>query len=272
MISVIIPLYNKENTIERTIRSVFSQSFTDFELIIVDDGSTDNSVAEVERIEDDRILLIRQKNGGPGKARNSGAKIAKGDWILFLDADDELIGNALSLMMDEVKKYPDADIIDFGGYIREGEELRLRYHPIEGKVKNPLKSFFFRKISPGCGHSIFRAEFAKHNLYNERLRRYEDCEILLRMLPKANVYSSHYITEIHDVNYAEASNVRKDINEDFTGYLEMKKGGFWYKMCVFQIFLYERNNYPEQCRKLYPTWYYRYDLLLLYKILNYFAK
>ena len=267
-ISVIIPLYNKEKIIERSVRSVLNQSFQDFELIIVNDGSTDNSWKIVRSIHDERIVLVEQENGGPSKARNTGVKKAKGNWIVFLDADDELLPNALSLMVEEVHNYPDADLIDFGGYIRNGNTLTLRNHPLEGKVKNALKSFFYRQIAPGCGHSIFYTDCVRKYPYDERMRRYEDCDILLRMLPKANVYSSQSITEIHDMNYAEASNARKDIKEDFTGYLDMNKGGFWYKMCIFQIFLYERNNYSEQCRQLYPSWYRRYDLLLLCKLLN----
>ena len=90
MISVVIPLYNKEASIKQALMSVLSQSYQEFEVVIVDDGSTDNSVAKVEEIQDSRIRLIRQENGGPSKARNTGVKNAKGEWILFLDADDEL--------------------------------------------------------------------------------------------------------------------------------------------------------------------------------------
>ena len=95
MISVVIPLYNKEASIKQSLMSVLSQSYQNFEVVIVDDGSTDNSVAKVEEIQDSRIRLIRQKNGGPSKARNTGVKNAKGEWILFLDADDEFLPEAL---------------------------------------------------------------------------------------------------------------------------------------------------------------------------------
>ena len=78
MISVVIPLYNKETIIEKSLNSVLSQDYSDFELIVVDDGSTDGSVAIVEKIFDNRIHLIRQKNSGPSKARNVGVQYAKG--------------------------------------------------------------------------------------------------------------------------------------------------------------------------------------------------
>lgn len=88
MFSVVIPLYNKEEYILRAVESVLSQSFGDFELIIVDDGSSDKSLDVVENIPDPRIRIIQQSNQGVGAARNTGMAKAKYDWIALLDADD----------------------------------------------------------------------------------------------------------------------------------------------------------------------------------------
>nr|WP_298561232.1 glycosyltransferase family A protein [uncultured Prevotella sp.] len=112
MISVVIPLYNKEASIKQSLMSVLSQSYQDFEVVIVDDGSTDNSVAKVEEIQDSRIRLIRQENGGPSKARNTGVKNAKGEWVLFLDADDELLPNALNVFKELLTEHKKANVID----------------------------------------------------------------------------------------------------------------------------------------------------------------
>ena len=132
MISVIIPLYNKEQTILSSIESVLSQSFQDIELIVVDDGSTDSSVSVVESIGDSRLTLIKQENAGPSAARNTGLHSAHGEWIVFLDADDELCEDALTVMHNKCALYPDADIIDFNKYIRKDGKLTLQKHPIEG--------------------------------------------------------------------------------------------------------------------------------------------
>ena len=265
MISIIIPLYNKERTIQQSIRSVLSQSFHDIEL--VDDGSTDDSAIIVENLTDKRLKLIKQQNSGPSAARNTGLHNAQGEWVVFLDADDELCENALTVMHDNCKKYPDADIIDFNKYIRKDGKLTLQKHPIEGLVKNPLRSWYFRNISPGCGHSIFKTSFAKKHPYDERFRRYEDADLLLRMLPVAKVYSSTIPTEIHDMDSISASHPRKDIEEDYIGHLTLN-GSFWHKMCTYRLFIEERENYPEECKRLYNYWYYRYDLLLYYKLLR----
>lgn len=106
MISVVIPLYNKEKQIAHTLQSVFKQTFQDFEVVVVDDGSTDSSVAEVEKFSDSRIRLIHQKNAGVAAARNRGIEEAKGDLIAFLDADDEWKPEYLVTQYLLSQKYP----------------------------------------------------------------------------------------------------------------------------------------------------------------------
>lgn len=106
MISVIIPLYNKESYIERTIRSVLSQTFGEYEIIVVNDGSTDGSVAVVERMNHPFVRLVQQKNGGVSAARNRGIEEARFDYVAFLDADDEWKENHLEVIAHLIKEYP----------------------------------------------------------------------------------------------------------------------------------------------------------------------
>ncbi len=93
--SIVIPVYNKEKYIQKTLDSVLTQTFEDFEIILVDDGSKDKSYKIIKNIKDSRIHLIRQENGGPSKARNLGIKESKGQFIVFLDADDIWFPNKL---------------------------------------------------------------------------------------------------------------------------------------------------------------------------------
>ena len=88
-VSVIIPLYNKGKYIARALDSVFSQTYQDYEVIVVDDGSTDNGPEIVKQYNDPRLRLIHQENAGPGAARNKGISESKGEFLSFLDADDE---------------------------------------------------------------------------------------------------------------------------------------------------------------------------------------
>lgn len=110
MVSVVIPLYNKEHFIKATIESVLAQNYTDMEIIIVNDGSTDGSVDVVESFCDPRIRLINQPNGGVSKARNHGLHEAKGDYIALLDADDTWRPGFLLAMISLAKQYPQESV------------------------------------------------------------------------------------------------------------------------------------------------------------------
>jgi len=108
--SVIIPLYNKENFIENTLKSVLSQSFTNFEVIIVNDGSTDRSEEKVFAIKDTRIRYFSKKNEGVSTARNYGIFLAKSDYITFIDADDYWYPSFLEEMFQNIHNYPNEKI------------------------------------------------------------------------------------------------------------------------------------------------------------------
>ena len=108
MISIIIPLYNKETSIATALRGVLAQTFQDFEVVVVDDGSTDGGAAVVETFDDPRIRLIRQENGGVSAARNRGIAEARGEHIAFLDADDEWMPEFLEEIAALIAEYPES--------------------------------------------------------------------------------------------------------------------------------------------------------------------
>lgn len=272
MISIIIPLYNKEPIIERTVRSVLSQSFVDFELIIVDDGSTDDSVNVVNSLRDSRIRLIRQKNGGPGKARNTGVHYAKGEWILFLDADDELTEGALEHLFGCTLKYPGTNIID-GSFIVRGDNNEKQVNYAEGNViTNNYKAFFYRETLPSTGHTLFKKELIQKYPYDTSIRRYEDVEMIMRILKDAKIVTTSRPIFYVNTAFSSASSARKSIKEDFLGHLDFKRKSFWEKMALYQFYLWERNHYPDEVNMLYPALRWRYDLLLLNKILHLLKK
>jgi glycosyltransferase involved in cell wall biosynthesis len=122
-ISIVIPLYNKELCIRDTINSVISQSFSDYEIIIVDDGSTDNSVSVVENINNIKIKLIKTKNKGVSSARNIGVINALGEYIFFLDADDIILNNCLQDLLNLVIEFPQANIFTANFIIKEPNSM-----------------------------------------------------------------------------------------------------------------------------------------------------
>jgi glycosyltransferase involved in cell wall biosynthesis len=111
MFSIVMPVWNKRDFVAATLAAALAQSFRDFELIVVDDGSTDDSVAIIRGVADPRIRIIAQANAGPGRARNAGIEVARHDWIAFLDADDIWLPDHLA-ELDLIRTcHPDAGMI-----------------------------------------------------------------------------------------------------------------------------------------------------------------
>src|SRR5574344_5605 len=110
MISVIIPLYNKAQSIAETLRSVLNQTYKDYEIIVINDGSTDNSVQVVESIKDSRIKLFNKPNGGVSSARNEGIRRAQYEYIAFLDADDLWKPTYLEELVKLITDFPEASL------------------------------------------------------------------------------------------------------------------------------------------------------------------
>ncbi len=106
MITVVIPLYNKEKMVAETLRSVLAQTYRDYEVVVVDDGSTDGSADVVRQFDDPRIRLVSQKNAGVSAARNRGIEEAKGEHVAFLDADDKWDEGHLENLHDLIVRYP----------------------------------------------------------------------------------------------------------------------------------------------------------------------
>lgn len=276
MISIIIPLYNKEAIIECTLRSVLSQDYDDYEVIIVDDGSTDNSAAIAKRFIDSlspsneavRWTVIEQENGGPSKARNTGVKNSIGDWLYFIDADDEMESGCLSHFANIVNEHPEVDMFLGEVSLYNGKTKFIVNQYKEGVVKNIFKNHFLGCTFQCSGSSLYKRIVCEQFMYNEHIRRYEDLECLFRRYRECSIYLMHYPVAIINCEYASASNGRRDIKEDFLGHIDFKGKSFWEKMCLYQLFLGERPHYPEQCRKLYPSLYKRFDLYFIYQFLS----
>ncbi|TSA13924.1 MAG: glycosyltransferase family 2 protein [Comamonadaceae bacterium] len=160
MISVVIPLYNKEGTIERAVKSVLEQSASDFELIVVDDGSSDRGPVLVRRLEDPRIRIVTQANAGVSAARNSGVAQASCDIVAFVDADDYWDPAHLANLAALVKRFPEASVFATAYFVvGEGGQIRkIRLRGVSAVSRAIRESNYFHDATKGdpplCSSSV----------------------------------------------------------------------------------------------------------------------
>lgn len=115
LLSIITPVYNVESYLDRCVKSILNQSYHEIELILIDDGSTDGSSALCDKCgkKDSRAIVIHKENGGVSSARNTGLKVAKGDYITFVDPDDFIASDTYTINMEYLISHQDVDILQF---------------------------------------------------------------------------------------------------------------------------------------------------------------
>ncbi|HHD63372.1 MAG TPA: glycosyltransferase family 2 protein [Desulfobulbaceae bacterium] len=200
--SVIVPLYNKRKYIRRCVDSVLGQSFPDFELIVVDDGSTDGSHEELADIQDPRFSLIRVSNmgGAGGQARNVGMENAAGEWFAFLDADDLWLPGHLDELRKVIGFYPDAGLISSGWReVADGTSLDNLEFPEKGRIRS---IDYFLEASRVIGIVNCSSAAIKREVFLEiggfsNFRSGPDLEYWVRIALKWTVAISDSITAIY---------------------------------------------------------------------------
>lgn len=190
--TVVIPLYNKQAYVRRSLDSVLLQSFAGFEIVVVDDGSTDNGPGIVSSFADRRIRFIRQPNGGVSVARNRGISEARGDWIAFLDADDEYHPDFLQKVRDAIKRFPTAGAVFARLAWMKGEtQVNLpRYRCSETRLLDDYLHFvvFERGYEiHSSSVAIEKAVFARAGAFPEGVRIGEDSDQWLRVAWTARI-------------------------------------------------------------------------------------
>lgn len=194
-VSVIIPVYNAEKYIAATVKSVFSQTYKNFEIIIIDDGTPDNSVKICQQFNDSRIKIIHQSNRGLPGARNTGIRHAQGDYLAFLDADDIWLPEKLEKHVEHLNNSPTVGIsFCYSAFINEqGNSTGICQKPRKLYDITPSYVLCRNPVGNGSAAVIRREVFEdikfQDNLYgtiedfyfDERLRRAEDIECWLRI-------------------------------------------------------------------------------------------
>ncbi|MDM9385156.1 glycosyltransferase [Chlorogloeopsis sp. ULAP01] len=184
-ISVIIPAYNAENTIIDTITSVQKQTFSDFELIVINDGSKDRTLKLLNEIQDSRLKVFSYRNGGLSTARNRGISHATGEFIAFLDADDLWTIDKLELQLEALQKSPEAGVAySWSYFMDEKNEYCSTDKPIlfQGNVFADLLKWNF--IASGSNPLIRRQAIESVGEFETSLSRAEDWDYWLRLAAK----------------------------------------------------------------------------------------
>lgn len=189
LVSVIIPTYNREDLVCEAVDSVLAQSWTDFELIVVDDGSTDETLSRLEQY-GSQIHLLGQDNQGVSAARNSGIRIAKGDYIAFLDSDDLWEPGKLKAQMAFFQRWPKALICQCEEiWIRKGKRVNPmnKHKKPSGMIFEP--SLHLCLVSPSAV-MIKRRLLDEVGLFDENLRACEDYDLWLRIACRCPIYTT----------------------------------------------------------------------------------
>lgn len=193
--SVIIPLYNKEQSIRETLQSVLDQEHRNFEVLIVNDGSTDRSFERAQEFNDPRTRFFEQPNGGVSSARNHGIRKAKNNWICFIDADDYWAPFHLSTLAEMIEQYPDENVFCTGYQKINSADITVLTNSLQEKEIRIISDYFKETLKKPfvCTNSIcFSLEVLDTvGMFNEKLSWGEDRDLWGRISKSfCFVYSS----------------------------------------------------------------------------------
>lgn len=233
--SVIIPLYNKELFIENTLRSVLAQTFTDFEVIIVNDGSTDQSVEKVSSFDDKRIRLISKDNEGVSIARNHGLSLANADYITFLDADDYWYPGFLETMKSNIIDFPDQKVFSAAYEIETSKKVFPAAYSIDYKPGNQIVNYFDAShkesiIWTSC--VVFHKDvFDKCGPFDTSMKNSEDIDMWIRIGMAFDVVFCRKILAryTHDSQSLSRNN---NLKVDFSKYADLEKANIRLKKFI----------------------------------------
>lgn len=247
-ISVVIPCYNRADLIAATIKSLQEQDYPNYEILVIDDGSTDNTEDVVRSVATERTVYVKKTNNERAAARNVGASMAKGDYVNFFDSDDLALTNHLSEAAEMINKYNQP----------EWFHLSYAWGDHEGKIFRNVNTFTGTTLNGimangnplGCNGVFVRKDIAQMHPFNEdrELSASEDYELWLRLAALYPLYYSNKVTSIlidHDGRSVRTINGQKLIRrlELFIYYLEQNKEVLNYYKNDFKNIRMEAHSY-----------------------------
>lgn len=218
-ISIVIPVYNAEDYLERCLHSVLDQEFSSYEVILVDDGSTDASWLICDRYSstDPRFITLHQPNKGVSAARNAGINMAQGEYVMFLDADDALLPDALESMVESLNG-EDLVVGGYGTFIGGVPSKEVRPYAAMSYKGNDYPRFFEDNLLPNCEllnapwAKLFRTKAIRGIRFNEDMNYAEDKLFVFEVLSK--ISSVLTVSRAVYGYYRRAGSLGSDISSD----------------------------------------------------------
>ncbi len=255
-ISVVIPAYNYAHFIEKAIGSFLEQNDPNSELIIINDGSTDNldEVVEKHLKSHPNLYYVKQQNKGLAAARNTGIREAKGDYLLFLDADDRLLPEVLKTFRQFIQTHPTVDVV-FAGHTSIDSSGKIRKHPIKSLSNDRMQNFvnyINKKCSFANGASLFHKRVFEKISYVEELRIAEDVSVFSQALALFNCYAiSDLVLEV----YKHPNSMRNQIDINAEVGLDVVDAVFNPAVLPQEFMKYKAQYYSRRCLSLFRALY-----------------
>ncbi|MDF3935457.1 glycosyltransferase family 2 protein [Pseudomonas citronellolis] len=258
-ISVVIPTYNYAHVLTRAMQSVVGQLDNDCELLVIDDGSTDNTEAVVQALLGGSAALryLRKDNGGPASTRNRGVAEATGDYLIFLDADDELAPGALALVRQHLQKHPETRMV-IGGYLIRSHDRTAERIPsaLPDSRSDRVRGYLIDKtISLSNGACVMHRDVFTKGLYPEHFRNAEDIPVFAQALasyPCTTLAAPLAIIHRHDDSLRHTFCHSKEIGIDLVNEVFHRLDGDWQAL--------SRAYFTQRCLSLFREAYLANDV------------
>lgn len=193
LVSVIVPIYNVEKYLKRCVDSILDQTYTKLEIILVDDGSTDQSgfMCDIYTQNDSRIRVLHKENGGLSDARNAGLEIANGEYVYFIDSDDFVTDDAVKYLYDSLLSY-NADIATHGYVIHYSEDSNINIHELKGNEQLALTNedalehlLYEKQVTPSACMKLYRRQLFDTGIRFPAGKNCEDLATTYKLFSKA---------------------------------------------------------------------------------------
>ena len=251
MISIVMPTYNREKTIKESVDSLLNQTYKDIEIIIVDDGSTDNTEKIIQEYQDKRIKYIKlEGNKGACYARNVGIKNSNGDYVAFHDSDDICVQNKIELQFNNIiKNKSDFDFCDSSKFYENKiiKKVPSKYMKLVIKLFGYYYAACYQNyISTPC--LMVKKQILKEYLFDEELPRFQDYDLIIRLLSKYKISHTKEILvkqEIQDNSITKSNTkginaIEKMLNKEYG----FKKNRYakMFKANLYEMYAYLSTN------------------------------